>query len=472
MLAAAVGLAALLAPAAAAAVYAGRDTAPGTGWRATAEQQIQELRTAPLSFDIRRPDGSVATGAQVHVQMQRHAFAFGSAVNPELLVQAHPNYDQTYKVKVKQLFNTAVYENHHKWNKWANPGEQQEAMDGLGALERQGLDSRGHAMLWTRHKSVPENIQQLLDAPAPSQNQLQQLYDATFDHVADIGGSLSGRIAAWDVLNEPRTSFDIEEKLIGFTPSNGPIITGRGDLRARWFTAAQSADPHALLMLNDFGILPGAGLADHQPGQLKEQLNDMLAHGAPVGGLGFQSHFSDDTATNKAPVGAQAVWDVLDAFADDYDLPVHITEFDFDTADRTLQADYTRDFMTAIFAHASVEAFVLWDFYEGQALNPDTALYDLDWNLKPNGRAFRDLVFKDWWTDEAGELDALGNFAVTGFKGDYRVEVTVDGETLTFDGLTLGDHGLTRVLVVPEPAAGLLLAGTLLLVSRRRLRAG
>ena len=55
---------------------------------------------------------------------------------------------------------------------------------------------------------------------------------------------------------------------------------------------------------------------------------------------------------------------------------LEITEFDIDTADEATQADYTRDFMTAVFSYPSMNAFLMWPFrlpIEFEAASSDLA---------------------------------------------------------------------------------------------------
>lgn len=54
-----------------------------------------------------------------------------------------------------------------------------------------------------------------------------------------------------------------------------------------------------------------------------------------------------------------------------------------------------------------------------------------DGSLKPSGRVWIDLVFKQWWTNAAGRTTPDGTFAARGFLGDYEVTVTHDGRTRT-----------------------------------------
>ncbi|MFW6388218.1 MAG: hypothetical protein ACOC0B_02980, partial [bacterium] len=54
----------------------------------------------------------------------------------------------------------------------------------------------------------------------------------------------------------------------------------------------------------------------------------------------------------------------------------------------------------------------------------DAPLFDLEWNEKPAYDYYTDLVFDQWWTDEAGTSDNDGRFAVNAFHGEHEVTVT------------------------------------------------
>ena len=120
----------------------------------------------------------------------------------------------------------------------------------------------------------------------------------------------------------------------------------------------------------------------------------------------------------------------LDRFAA-FGKDLEITEFDIDTLDEGTQADYTRDFMTAVFSHPSVKAFLMWGFWEGAHWRPRGAMLRRDWSIKPNGEVYRDLVFKRWWTNVNGKTGARGTFATRGFLGDYEIEAKMAGKSKT-----------------------------------------
>jgi GH35 family endo-1,4-beta-xylanase len=260
--------------------------------------------------------------------------------------------------------------------------------------------------MWPRHQSSPDFIQAILDEPSPTNAQLQELYDATFNHINDIGSATAGKIYAWDAVNEPRTSFDIEDKLIGFTPAGqSSAISSRTDLRKQWFEAGKAVDPNARMVLNDFGILPGGDATNSRRADDLAILRDLVAADTPVEGIGFQSHFKDlEFRPNGARIatGIPHVLSLLDSYESEFGVPIEITEFDFQSNDDDLKADYTRDFLTAAFSHESVDSFHLWGFWEGKMANPEGALFDMDFNLTPNGEEFFRLIEEEWWTSGMG----------------------------------------------------------------------
>jgi hypothetical protein len=88
-----------------------------------------------------------------------------------------------------------------------------------------------------------------------------------------------------------------------------------------------------------------------------------------------------------------------------------------------LQARYLRDFFIAVFSHPSVQVLQQWGFYEPSHWRPRATLFRKDWSPKPNGQAFLDLVFKQWWIDQKGTTDGRGQYAIRAFHGDYEVTV-------------------------------------------------
>jgi hypothetical protein len=78
--------------------------------------------------------------------------------------------------------------------------------------------------------------------------------------------------------------------------------------------------------------------------------------------------------------------------------------------------------MTISFSHPSFNGIVMWGFWEGAHWRPKAALWKRDWTPTPAARAYRELVFEEWWTDWEGQADANGMCEVAVFYGRHEVE--------------------------------------------------
>jgi hypothetical protein len=128
-------------------------------------------------------------------------------------------------------------------------------------------------------------------------------------------------------------------------------------------------------------------------------------------------------------------------------LPVEITEYDTDIKDDALDAQFLKDFLTAVYSHPSVEGFLMWGFWDGAHWHHKAPLFNQDWTPKPSEKVWEDLVLHDWWTNADGATDTTGSYAVRGFLGDYEVTVTKGSKTVTVPA-KLGKDGLTLPVVL------------------------
>ncbi len=397
--------------------YVGR--APDAAWRTQAQQRIDQLRKADLQIALTRPDGTPIEGAAVSIVQQEHAFGFGSAVVGNRLA-GNPNATNAiYRQKILELFNTVTLENTLKWpaleGEFGGNFSESIALAALNWAQDNDLQARGHAIVWPGNNNLPQSAIALENDPA-AQRQF------VLDHVRDIAAKTQGLVKDWDVVNEPRTNRDLLERF--------------GDtVMDEWFAQADAVND-ARLFLNEFDIITGNEAYEANRLLYLQQIQGLQQRGVPLDAIGMQGHFRPNTLTD-----IEQVWAILDGFHDATGLPVAITEFDFETTDRQLQADYLRDFMTAVFAHEAVDEFVMWGFWESAHWRPDAALFDADWTIRPAGQAYLDLVYGQWWTDEALLSAANGSAESRVFQGDYRIEVTVDGQSRVYD-VAVGPEGL------------------------------
>ncbi|MEO0530459.1 MAG: endo-1,4-beta-xylanase [Planctomycetota bacterium] len=415
------------------AAYPG--ASPDAAWRAVAETRINANRKADLSVTVRDASGAVVPNATIDVAMQQHEFGFGSAIQSFRLASNGSQHDQ-YKAKVKELFNVATTENSLKWppyeGEWGpNIWTADNAIAALDWLNANGVDGRGHVMVWPGESNLPADIRAMLADGDLTPAEQTAVRNRIANHIADISAATNGKLVGWDVVNETRTNNDLMRELA----EGDDAITD-------WFNlaAAATAGTGTDLYINDFGILNSWGSAAvNNRDQYYQTIAQLKADGAAIDGIGFQGHFSGDDMT-----GPEELWSILDRFAE-LDLKMQVTEFDINTTNEELQAQYLRDFFLAMFAHEGVSDIIQWGFWEDAHWRPNAALFRSDWSAKPAGQAFLDLVFGEWWTEEMLLADAEGLAALRAFKGDYLVTATA-GEASADIEFALTEGGLDAIV--------------------------
>ena len=401
--------------------------APDAAWRIEAARRIDRFRKADLRITVTDANDRPVPGATVKVQMTRHAFLFGSAAKLHWIADFDNVERDPYRRHIEELFNHVVNENDLKWPAWESDWGRTYSRDGSVAalkwLKRRGMHIKGHCVVWPSWQHTPARLKEASDRP-------DDMRRIIAEHIADVVGTAGPWVDEWDVINEPFSNHDLMD------------VLGR-DAMVDWFAQVRGHDADARLYLNDFSILAAGGQTDtpHQQ-HFEDTLKFLIERGAPIGGIGMQSHFGE----NVTPPAT--LWQILDRFAK-LGLPIQITEFDVSTRDEQLQAAYTRDFMTAVFAHEAVDGFVMWGFYEGGHWRPDAAMYRTDWSIKPNGLVYRQLVFDDWWTRASLTTDAGGEAVTRGFLGSYDITVS-RGDRSTTQRLDLERAGATVTIKLPD----------------------
>lgn len=404
--------------------YAGREA--NAPWRQAAQERIEKLRKGDLSVRVLDRNGKPVPNAQIKVEMKRHAFGFGSVVNSDTLWGLENTPDgQKYRDTLLKLFNISVDEGAMKMPGWRNARSRERALKTGAWMKQNRMRFRGHALVWPSWEKSPSSLRRLYEETKVQKGEAAAkdvLRSEIARHIADIGGAFREQVVAWDVVNETWTNHDFQD------------ILGK-DALVEWFRLAKAADPNAKLFLNENSVLVGK-----KAEFLENEVRFLQERGAPLEGIGIQGHVS---ATLSIPT----MLSNLDRFQK-FNLPVHITEFDANApGDEQLAGEFTRDFLTAAFSHPVVTDIVLWGFWEGRHWRPERALFRKDWSIKPNGQAYLDLVFKQWWTNAQGVSSAQGNYQTRGFLGDYEVTVMQNGGSKTVKTtLPKGGRALTVTL--------------------------
>jgi endo-1,4-beta-xylanase len=347
-------------------------------------------------------------GVAVRVEQVRHEFWFGAAISSSVFSGRYdPEMARQYKETFLANFNAGVTENALKWHSM----ERRRGNVNYATLDailkwtsEHHIPLRGHCLFWGIPNRVQDWLKQLDD---------ETLRETLKNRAQTIARRYQGRLAEMDLNNEMIHGNYYADRL-------GPGITKQ---MATW---VKQADPGAKLFLNDYDILTGSRLDDYV-----EQIRTLGAEGAPIDGIGVQGHLHGDS------FDPDTLRNALDALGQ-FGLPIRITEFNFpgqrsavyEKRDVKLtpeqeqaKAQAITDYYRICFAHPAVQGILMWGFWERANWIPQSALYRRDWTPTPAAKAYRDLIFNEWWTNWQGDADANGQCRVPAFYGQHRVTV-------------------------------------------------
>ena len=177
----------------------------------------------------------------------------------------------------------------------------------------------------------------------------------------------------------------------------------------------------------------------NRPTRYRQVIDQMLAEGAPIEGIGFQGRFKAD-----GPLAPEIIYERLKDF-ERYGLPYHITEFEMRESDTYQWTDeetrrVMNETMTIYFSHPNVEGFWHWTFSGGASW----ALFKSDGSPNPSGEEWMRSMEEDFHTELTLATNASGECAVRGFMGEYRITVS-HGDVVKEFEVTLDDD---RVIVL------------------------
>lgn len=220
----------------------------------------------------------------------------------------------------------------------------------LGFAQAHGMKFRGHPLVW--HKRNPDWLE---DAVLSSRD--PELHTGYIDEVAR---HYRGKMHSWDVVNE------------AVAPEQGRPDNLRDTLWLKAFGpsyidmayhAAREADPAALRVYNDWGCETDTPAHDRFRAATLDFLEQALARGVPIEGLGLQGHLQA-----FGPVVNQPKLREFLAQVKSMGLKILVTELDVDDSGGPLDiavrdravADATRRFLDVILDNEATIAVLTW----------------------------------------------------------------------------------------------------------------
>ena len=238
------------------------------------------------------------------------------------------------------------------------------AMDGLARFaSRTGLRIRGHTPVW--HKSIPSWAEAALaDA---DWRPVERYIATTLKRFPDV--------EEWDVVNEP---IETGRRTDGLRDS--PFLKAFGpSYIQRALEAAHEHAPHARLMINEFGLEYDTQEHRDRRYHLLKLVERLKRVGAPLHGVGLQSHLQLDRGTLSQPQFAAFLHELAQ-----FDVAITLTELDVKEAayatpaearDQAV-ADAVRAYLDVAFAEPRVAGLLCWGLSDRHSW---LALTDEDW---------------------------------------------------------------------------------------------
>ncbi len=291
-------------------------------------------------------------------------------------------------------FTAVTAENAMKWGVVAplvGVYDVADADEIAGFAAANGLRLRGHTLLWGRLQ-LPADLDAQVGAAADPAARLRELVRA---HVETMTRRYGGRVALWDVVNEPFDALtgDLDGNLFFRTLGPGWI--------AEAFTLARALDPDAELVVNEFSLSYPSPKLD----ALAQTVSMLRAAGVPIDGIGLQAHFFPFFPLPSR----QAFEEALRALGS-LGIPLELTELDVslwhfraDPDPLARQAAFYADVVGACMAVPACRAVTLWGVHDGeswldhfppfdQAAPNAPLLFDTALQPKPAYAAVRDAV--------------------------------------------------------------------------------
>lgn len=408
------------------ATYAGRE--PDAQWRAEAAERIEKYRKGDLVVKVTDANGQPVENAGVNVNMNRHAFLWGTApgrfffLGRDNLVGLSGEEREHARKFMLNWFNQISPEWQLKERMampgvvgWTDPNAPmvQRTIESLKWARENNLSIYGHWLVCAAYPASKNPYYESLH------NDKDAFKQAFYNLVRTKVKMTKGLVDSWDITH-PVSIWSKEPRLAEYL--------GLGDkMYSDLIRIVHKEVPGLPVYVNEGSILPGGKTGSYHRKAYAEFIHTLIKQGTPVDGISFMGHFTDGTLTSPEDLYA-----VIDQYATEFKLPIRITEMDVDAGeDEQLQADYLRDVIITAFSHPAVECITQWGFWEKNHWKPNRATVRKDWTLKPAGKVYEDLVFNQFWTETKGQTGADGKFKTRGFLGDYEITAEHSGVSMT-----------------------------------------
>lgn len=309
--------------------------------------------------------------------LPRRRIPYGSCLSDDLL-QKDPEYTRAIETYCQQVTpEGGLY--------WVDlrPTRNQFNFDRIDRMlafaEANEMTMRGHTLVW--YGAMPAWTNEIGSA-AEAERELTT-------HIERVVSRYRGRIKIWHVVNEAIDETKGAE--VGLRPNVWLKYLGPTYIDLA-FRVAHQTDPAAELVLNDYNVESMDDASAPRRRALLKLVDDLLARGVPINGVGLQGHIPGQYAIDR---------DGLHEFASRISaagLSVHVTELDViddelpaPVAVRdAIVASRAYDFLDSIFAAARPAVIATWGITDRYSWVPM-------WHKRKDGLINRPLPFDEFY---------------------------------------------------------------------------
>jgi GH35 family endo-1,4-beta-xylanase len=408
----------------------------------------------------------VAPGTNVHVQLKRHEFNFGTTAPNSSVLVANPTPGSTaarfQQALVDNRFNSLAPENDGKWSSNESTRDVQ-TLTSVNTIssyaQAHDMGFRQHNLIWGPNNQQPSWVSTLLtqavddpgttddaEAAAAKADLRTEISERIDYYVGDGAGGfpdLAPRYYEIDVYNE---SYHTGSNAAGnnnywdiYTPA------GIAEIYKEVKDAVAVAGADTRVFVNEYSVLQGQGGDSYANWYARhiEQIQNagQAAYGENVvTGIGIQ-YYNNGQSGNHNPA---RIYSSLQNLAVQ-GLPMHLTEWGATGGTEANAAVVLEETARLLFGMPGASGLTLWNLRNVTGtFAPVGTLYNSDWSLRLTGAAWQELM-AEWDTDLMAAVNSDGTIDFNGFYGDY--EITVDGQTYDLS-LAKGDT-LYSLVVAP-----------------------
>jgi len=399
-------------------------------WKQDVDAKIDALRKKDLTINFAGID---ATKLELEFTQLSHKYPFGHAVQGPTIADCQTSgVDNNYCSYMKNNFNWVVDTYRMKFRAIEpNRGEFVTEIADLMIdwAQKNNLTVRGHSLLWSKKQNNPSWTWSLFG---------DEFEEVIYKHIDDTLNHFNTKgVIDWDVINEMVDQGGVSNHTYYMDQSGNPNI------RAEIHKHIKQNFPQNKQFVNDYGIILDR---NNRFSMFQDLLRDLIASGAPIDGIGLQSHINGNEIIdwNLVKENVEALWA-------EFQIPMWVTEFDWNGdendsdvpwGDHSQHAQILEDFYKLMFSQEGIFGIVAWK---------PTTLNSPDYLPNKAGEAYMKLYHEEWRSSAVVVPSSSDVETFRGFEGDYRITMKKNGDIVAdFTFPLVGDSSMECVYVIDK----------------------